>query len=67
MALLAGVLAFAAPQLARFASLRTLQSEAARIRAVLEYARQEAIASGIPTVVWFEPELGLYGVERLPG
>lgn len=67
MLLLAGVLAVAAPRLARFASLRTLRSEAARIRAVLEYARQEAIASGIPTVVWFQPELGLYGLERPPG
>ena len=62
MALLATILAFSAPSLARSLRERHLEDEAARFLALTEYARNEAISRGIPMMIWLEPQTGRFAV-----
>ncbi len=67
MALLATIMAVAAPSLARSMRERTLEQEAVRLLALTEYARDEAASQGVPMVVWIDPEARSYGVEAKSG
>ena len=67
MALLATLLAFVAPSLSRSARGRRLTQEAARLLAVTEYARDEAISQGVPMTVWIDVPNGRFGVEAKAG
>ena len=63
MAVLAIVLAFAAPSLARFFRGRSLDSEAHRFLALTRYAQSRAAAEGMPMVLWIDTRLGQYGLQ----
>ena len=65
MALLAGVMAMAAPQLSRFVQGRDLREESRRFLALTRYARSEAVSQGIPMSLWIEPVGNRYGLRPL--
>lgn len=67
MGLLAAVMGLAAPSLAKFFRQRAVDSEAARFVSLTEFARHQAIARGIPMVVWIDPEETEYGMEPEAG
>ena len=67
MALLAIVMAIAAPSLSRSMRQRNLDGEAARLLAATEYARDEAISQGVPMTVWIDPEGRRFGIEPKEG
>ena len=63
MALLAMLLAFAAPSLSRSIRDRHLKQEATRFVALTEYARGEAVSQGVPMIVWIDSEAGRFGAQ----
>lgn len=67
MALLAVVAAFSAPSLARSLRQRNLDGEAARLLALSEYGRNEAISQGVPMSVWVDPKGQRMGVQPKTG
>ena len=67
MALLAVVAAFSAPALSRSLRQRNLDGEAARLLAVAEYGRDEAVSQGVPMTVWIDPKGQRFGVEPKTG
>ena len=67
MALLATIMAIAAPSLSRSLRDRNLRQEAARFVALTEYARSEAISRGLPMIVWVDAEEKRFGAEAKPG
>lgn len=67
MMLLATVTALSLPALSRSMRQRYLSGEAARFLALTEFARDEAVSQGVPTVVWIDPAAGRYGVGPKPG
>lgn len=67
MALLATVMAFAAPSLSRSLRERNLAQEAVRLIAATEYGRDEAVSQGVPMIVSIEPETRRIAVEPKPG
>jgi type II secretion system protein H len=62
MALLATVLAIAAPSLSRFFRSRGLDSEARRFLSLTHAAQARAVAEGIPMVLWVDSKQRLYGL-----
>ena len=67
MALLATIMALAAPSLSRSMHQRHVADEAARFLAATEYARDEAVSQGVPMTLWIEPATGRFGVEPKTG
>lgn len=67
MALLATVMAFAAPSLSRSLRQRHLDGEAAHLLALTEYARDEAVAQGVPMILSIDPQEKRVSVEAHPG
>lgn len=67
MALLALVTAFAVPSLSRSMRQRNINDEAARLLALTEYARSEAVSQGVPMSVWLDPKGQRFGVEPKTG
>lgn len=67
MALLAVAAAFAAPMLGRSLRERGIRDEAARLLAVTEYSRAEAISQGVPMTLWLTPNGQRFGVEAKAG
>ena len=67
MALLAAILAFSAPSLARSLRERHLEDEATRFLALTEHARNEAISRGIPMTIWLESQTGRFGIAPAEG
>lgn len=67
MALLATIMALAAPSLVRSFRGRTLDQEATRLLALTEYARDEAASQGVPMTVWIDEENRRVGVEAKAG
>ena len=67
MALLAIVMALAAPSLARSMKERNLPDQAARLLAATEYARSEAASQGVPMVIWIDSEARVFGIEPKEG
>lgn len=67
MALLATLLAIAAPSLSRSFKGRNLDQEATQLLAATEYARDEAVSQGVPMSVWIDPETGDFGVQARDG
>ncbi|HEX5175532.1 MAG TPA: GspH/FimT family pseudopilin [Chthoniobacteraceae bacterium] len=67
MALLATIMAIAAPSLSHSLRDRNLRQEAARFVALTEYARSEAISRGLPMIVWVDAEEKRFGAEAKPG
>ena len=63
MAVLAVVLAFAAPSLSRFFRGRSLDSEAHRFLALTRLAQSRAVAEGMPMVLWIDTQRGQYGLQ----
>jgi type II secretion system protein H len=62
MALLAIVLAVAAPSLSQFFKGRNLDSEAKRFMALTRHAQSRAVSEGVPMVLWLETEQRIYGL-----
>ena len=67
MALLAVVMAMAAPALGRSMRARYLADEARRFLALTEYARDESLSQGLPISVWINPATGQFGAETKGG
>lgn len=67
MALLALVMAFAAPTLSRSLRYRHLAEEATRFVALTEFARDEAVSQGVPMVVWIDTETRRFGLAPKAG
>jgi type II secretion system protein H len=67
MALLATIMAIAAPSLSHSLRDRNLRQEAARFVALTEFARSEAISRGIPMIVWLDTNARSFGAEAKPG
>ena len=67
LGLLATLAAFAAPTLSRSFRGRTVEGEAERLLALNEYARNEAASSGVPVVVWADPDTRRYGAGAKAG
>jgi type II secretion system protein H len=67
MALLATLMAIAAPSLARSMRQRSLDQEAVRFLALTEHARSEAISRGVPMQIWIDTELRRFGLQSKPG
>jgi type II secretion system protein H len=67
MALLTVIAAFSAPSLARSLRQRNLDGEAARLLALTEYGREEAISQGVPMTVWIDPKAQRMGVAPRTG
>lgn len=65
MALLATVMAIAAPKLSRFVQGRDLTEESRRFLALTRYARSEAVSQGIPMALWIAPAENRYGLRPL--
>ncbi len=63
LALLATVLAVAAPSLSRFFRGRHLDSEARRFLALTRYGQSRAVSEGVPMVLWIDAEARTYGLE----
>lgn len=63
MAVLATVLAIAAPSLSRFFSGRDLQEEVRRFIALTKFARSEAVSRGVMMELWIDPDLRAYGLQ----
>ena len=67
MAILTTIMAVSLPSIARSFRQHNLEQEAARILALTEYGRDEAISEGVPMTVWIDPEKGLFGVDAAAG
>ena len=67
MVLLTTLLVLAAPSLSRSFRQHNLEQEAARLLAMTEYGRDEAVSQGVPTTVWIDPVTGSFGVEAQTG
>ncbi|MFM1942974.1 MAG: hypothetical protein RI897_1956 [Verrucomicrobiota bacterium] len=67
LALLATLMAVVAPRLAGSMRRRNLQQEAARLVALSEYGRDQAIARGAPMIVWMDQETSWIGLQPKPG
>jgi type II secretion system protein H len=67
MALLATIMAIAAPSLGRSLRGRNLDQEAKRFIAATEFARSEAVSQGVPMTVWLDAQGGSFGVEAKAG
>ncbi len=63
MALLAIVAVVAAPRLSGFFRGRSLDNEATRLQAVLHYAQSQAIAEGVPVLLWIDTAKNSYGIK----
>ena len=63
MAMLASVLAVAAPSLARFFRGRNLNSEARRFLSLTRYGQSRAVSEGVPVILWIDSNHGVYGLE----
>jgi type II secretion system protein H len=67
LALLAVVTAIAMPSLSRSLHQRNLNDEAARLLAMTEYGRDEAVSQGVPMTLWLDPKGQRFGVEAKLG
>ncbi|MGA4644903.1 pilus assembly FimT family protein [Limisphaera sp. 4302-co] len=63
MAVLATVLAVAAPSLSRFFQGRKVEEEAMRFLALTRYAQSRAVAEGVPMLLWIDTGAGRYGLQ----
>jgi type II secretion system protein H len=62
LAVMATIMALAAPTLGRSMRDKHLKQEGLRILAATELARGEAIATGVPMTLWFDQAGGTFGV-----
>jgi Tfp pilus assembly protein FimT len=67
MALLAVVIAIAAPSLSNFFRGRKLESEARRFVALARYGQSQAVSEGAPMMLWMDQVEGTYGVRQPDG
>jgi type II secretion system protein H len=67
MALLATIMALAAPSLSRSMHSRNLAHEATRFLALTEYGRNEAISQGVPMLIWVDAHQARYGLQAKTG
>jgi prepilin-type N-terminal cleavage/methylation domain-containing protein len=67
MALLAIVMALAAPTLSRSMRERNLADEMTRLLSATEYARNEAVSQGVPMVIWIDQASRQIGIEPKQG
>lgn len=63
MAVLATLMAVAAPRFSRFFGGRDMLEESRRVYALLKYARSAAIERSARAEMWINPESGAYGLE----
>lgn len=62
MALLAVVMAVAAPRLSQFFRGRELEAEARRFLALTRYGQSQAVSAGLPMILWIDREANSYGL-----
>lgn len=67
LALIGTICALAAPTLARFTRGRTQDSEVRRFLGLTHYGQSRAVSEGAPMLLWIDPRMGAYGLEREAG
>ena len=67
LALLAIVMAFAAPSLGNFFRGRSLDGEARRLLSLTRSGQSRAVSEGIPMMLWVDEKEKSYGLEQQPG
>jgi Tfp pilus assembly protein FimT len=63
MVLLLIVASMVAPRMSSFFRGRALSGEAQRMLSLIHYARSQAVAEGVPVLLWIDPATSTYGVE----
>lgn len=67
MGVLATLAAVIVPSLSGFLRGRTIAQEGRRFVALTQFARDEAVSSGISQIVWINPKQNQYGLREAPG
>lgn len=67
LVVMATIMALAAPTLGRSMRNKHLKQEGLRILAATELCRSQAIATGVPMVLWFDQTQGAFGVQPKTG
>lgn len=67
MGVLATLAAVIVPNLANFLKGRDIVQEGRRFVALTQFARNEAISSGVAQIVWVDPRDKRYGLREAPG
>ena len=67
LAILAMMVAFVAPALAKSSRARNLEQEALRFVALTEYARDEAVSQGVEMAIYVDVQAQKYGMEPASG
>jgi Tfp pilus assembly protein FimT len=67
MVLLLIVASMVAPRMASFFRGRALSGEARRMLSLINYARSQAVAEGVPVLLWIDPATSTYGVDVQTG
>lgn len=67
IALLASLMALVAPRLAGSIRRRNLEQEAARLVALTEFGRDQAVSQGVPMEIWLDSETSWFGLRAQPG
>lgn len=67
MGVLATFAAVVVPNLSGFLKGRDLAHEGRRFVALTQFARSEAISTGVSQILWMDPRSGRYGLREAPG
>lgn len=67
MGILSAVVVVSAPSLSRFFYGQALGDEVRRFLTLTEYAKSQAVSTGIPYMLWIEPATGSYGLQKESG
>jgi type II secretion system protein H len=67
LALIATMVALAAPTLSHFFQGRTQDSEVRRFLSLTHYGQSRAVSEGVPMLLWIDPKAGSYGLQQEAG
>ncbi len=67
MGILSAVVVVSAPSLSRFFYGQELSDEVRRFLTLTEYAKSQAVSTGIPYMLWIESSTGSYGLQKEGG
>jgi type II secretion system protein H len=67
LALIATMVALAAPTLSHFFRGRTQDSEVQRFLSLTRYGQSRAVSEGVPMLLWIDPQAGAYGLQQEAG
>jgi type II secretion system protein H len=67
LALIATMVALAAPSLSHFFQGRTQDSEVRRFLSLTRYGQSRAVSEGVPMLLWIDTKAGSYGLQQEAG